>query len=128
MTVSKVSFDQVNYLLSLLINEPMQKSKMDDGKRHNSYSCKLQKCFAHLTEISENCSELTVQQDGELSSRSVNSSVNLVNHVSDVVDEVGQEISGLLKKLKAKNKANAKLEAEFERLSKILDNKVNKDL
>ena len=118
---AKIPFEQLNYLLSILISEPLQSTVNDEGQRHHSYSCKLQKCFAHLTEKPGNYSEIVIHQDSDLNPASVNNSVNLANHVNDVVGEVGQEISGLMKKLKAKNKSNPQLEKEFDRLTKILD-------
>lgn len=121
LLVSDLPFEQLNYLLSLVIAEPFQSSKNDEGGRHNSYSCKLHKCFGHLTEKSLMHSEIVIHQDSDVSQQSVSSSANLAGHVDEVIGEVGQEISDLIKKLKAKNKANKELDAEFERLTKILD-------
>lgn len=121
--VSEVPFEQLNYLLSVVIAEPFQTSKTEESFRHNSYSCKLQKCFGHLTEQSLIQSEIVIHQDSDMNSRSVSSSVNLASHVDEVIGEVGQEISDLMTKLKAKSKASRELDAEFERLTEILDQK-----
>ena len=104
--VCDVPFGQLNYLLSLVIGEPFQSGENADGELHNSYSCKLQKIFGHLIEKSVYRSEIIILQDSDIKPGVVNTSMNLANHVDEVIGEVGKELSGLMKKLQAKNKSN----------------------
>ena len=126
LLVKDVSFQKLNYLLSLLISEASQSGENSEEQYSNTYSCKLQKCFAYLIQ-KENFIEITILQDSDEKPMAVGSAVNLVDKVSEVLEEVGQEVSDIMLKLKAKSKNNVMLDKEFDRLSKALKAPLGKD-
>ena len=121
LMVKGVPFQKLNYLMSLLIAEGEAPEANIDGNLSGMYSCKLQKCFGHLTEKEEDLVEILILQDSDEKPIAVEATVNVIEKVSDVLEEVGQEISDIMMKLKAKSKNNEMFDEEFERLSAALD-------
>ena len=126
LMVKGVSFQKLNYLMSLLISEGEQPEENTEGDLSGMYSCKLQKCFGHLTEKGEGIIEILILQDSDEKPIAVEATVNVIEKVSDVLEEVGQEISEIMMKLKAKSKNNEMFDEEFDRLSSALETPLKK--
>ena len=120
LLVKNVAFEKLNYLMSLLISEPFQSGENIHGERSNTYSCKLQKCFGHLTEKEDGVVEVLILQDSDEKPIAVEATTKLVDDVTETLEEVSQEISEIMVKLKAKSKNNEAFDEQFNKLSEAL--------
>ena len=127
INVKDISFQKLNYLLSLLISAPFQETENEDGKLSNTYSCKVQKCFAHLIE-KDGYIEILILQDSDEKPIAVEASVKLVEKVGGVMQEVNQELNDLMAKLKGQMKNNEMFDEEFNKLSDSLNIPLEKSL
>ena len=118
--VKDVSFEKLNYLLSVLISSAVQESKDEEGMRFFIFSCKVQKVCAHLTEKAD-CVEILILQDSDEKPIAVEMSMGLIEQVGGALEEINQEITDIMTKLKAKSNNNEMFDEEFNKLSDALN-------